>query len=58
MIELIVLWFIVSVVVGVVIGHSIHAMNVGDAPEDQHVAAAKEGYGFFPPGSLDSVQAR
>lgn len=59
MIELIALWFIVSIVVGIVIGRSIHAMNIGAAPEDQESPAATADYPFFPQGSsLETMRAR
>jgi uncharacterized membrane protein len=59
MIELIALWFIVSIVVGVVIGRSIHVMNIGDMTEDLDSPAATADFPFFPQGSsLGAMQAR
>ena len=59
MIELIALWFFVSIVVGIVIGRSIHAMNIGAAPEDLESPAATADFPFFPQGSaLETMRAR
>lgn len=59
MIELIALWFIVSIVVGIVIGRSIHTMNIGDSPETPETHGAGAEFPFFPHDSaLDTGRTR